>query len=61
MRLSHLIYALTLIVYSALHVGLSWSMDVVWWMLIVATVIWILEGLALGVPAVTFPSRKQSE
>jgi hypothetical protein len=52
MRLSYLIYALTLIVWSAMHLGLDWPMSVVWIMLIVATVIYILEGLALGVPAV---------
>lgn len=57
MRLSYLIYALTLIVWSAMHVGLSLPMDVVWWMLIAATVVYILEGLAVGVPSISIRGK----
>lgn len=57
MRLSHLVFALTLITYSAMHVGLNWSMDVVWYMLIVGAVLWILEGL-IGLKTVSLAGRR---
>mgnify|MGYP003552592545 FL=1 len=61
MRLSYLLAALTGIIYAALHVGLNWSMNVVWWGVIVSLVVYILEGLAVGVPAVDFRRRRHAE
>lgn len=59
MKLSYLIYALTLIVYAAEHVGLAWSINVVWWMLIVATVVWIIESLVDGAPVVPHIAKRR--
>ena len=59
MRLSYLIAAIIGIIYAALHVGLDWSMAVVWWGVILALVVYILEGLALGVPAGVVPVRRR--
>jgi hypothetical protein len=61
MRLSYLLAALTGIVYAAIQLGLNWSMNVVWWGVIVSLVVYILEGLAVGVPAVDFRRRRHAE
>ena len=61
MKLSDLVFTLTLIVWAAMHVGLDWSMDVVWWMLIVGGVVRVFEGLAVGVPSVSLPRRRKAE
>lgn len=61
MRLSHLLAALTGIIYAAIHLGIDWSMSVVWWGIIVTLVVYILEGLAVGVPAVDFRRLRHAE
>lgn len=61
MRVSHLLYALTLIAYAALQLGASfYDMRLVWWGLIVATIVWIIEGLVTGVPRLVVPTRRHA-
>ncbi len=57
MSLSKLVFALTLIVYGAINLGLDASMDIVWWGVVVGGVLWIIEGI--GVWAWTVPTRRR--
>lgn len=58
MRLSHLVYALTLIAYAVLQLGTDlYSMKLIWVGIIVATIIWIIEGLVGGMKMPEFRRR----
>jgi xanthine/uracil permease len=55
MRLSHLVFALTLIAYAALKLGAEfYNMKLIWIGIIVGTIIWIIEGLVSGVKVPEF-------
>lgn len=59
MRLSHLLYALTLILYAALQLGPKfYDMRLIWWDIIIATVVWILEGLSMSVTVPAIPLHR---
>lgn len=61
MRLSHLLYALTLIAYSALQLGPKfYDIRLIWWGIIIATVVWILEGLSMKVTIPAIRRRQQA-
>lgn len=49
MKLSHLLFALVLIAYGAAQLGSGFPIRIVWWGLIIASLVWILEGLLGGI------------
>lgn len=58
MRISHLLAALTVIAYAALQLGEKvYTMRLIWWGVLITAVVWILEQLLTGFPAVKPFSR----
>lgn len=55
MRVSHLIFALTLIAYAVLQLGTDlYSMDLIWVGIIIGTIVWIVEGIVGGLRPISF-------
>ena len=59
MSLSKLVFALTIILYGAINLGVDASMNIVYWGLIVGGVLWIIEGV--GVWSWSTPRRRVAE